>query len=184
MSTFRVEEQPTSLKRSARRSRGLGPWIGLGLLIAVATASSAGGWSLSTTTHPIPVLKTPGFLLYVMPGQSRVVSTTFIGSYDNRGTESNAASAKFVLTDLGRGLSWTVHGSDLGWRGEGAFGPTSLQTHALSGAVASGSGEPWSYWETSTGGLPPRGLGPIPYTLSARFEVEVFTPIPAPSPLP
>ncbi len=129
--------------------------------LSLPTPAHAG---CTTRVHRIPVASwSPGFIAYGMPPLGEVVSVSFVGTYDNVGTGVDAAQVRMSL--FGPFGAWEITGAQLGWHGEGTFGPTWRSINHFNGELPSY----WTFWETSN---------QVPFSqpesvLEAEFRVTV-----------
>ncbi len=139
-------------------------------------SSELGGGQEFTRTFNIPV-KNFFFLLYASAAVGTVVSVHFSGSMETNDDDMDAADAYFTLVDLERGISWTVTGEDLGWFGQGSFGPSKTDaTHLFDGSLELET-DHFYFWE-SINQSP--GVGCIGCTASynGKFVITVEHPSP------
>ena len=118
-----------------------------------------------TRIYDIPVIR--GFATSVLfhsitPPGSRVLSTTFIATYDTQATGIGAEYATFELVNFETGTEWVLTGQELGWSGTGTFQATRSTTRF------NGPTEGTVLWETLTSWAPG--------SLSGRFRVVVDVP--------
>ena len=128
-----------------------------------------------------------GFSLFAMPATGEVVGVYFIGTANTNGEAVDAAEASFKLFSQSQGISWTVTGADLGWSGQGNFGPSrSSVTQDFNGPLVSDD-DVFVLWESRNQspwagdiGNQARSSGhfyvtvrhPSPVALSAHFAAD------------
>ena len=135
-----------------------------------------GSSALPLVTFEIPVFEL-GYALYAMRGTGEVVSVIFEGVAHINDQVVDAADAEFYLVDFATGEEWTVTGGDLGWSGQGNFGPTrSSVTHIFDGPLIQNL-QFFSLWE-SANHSPWAGHLDIDATSSGYFYVTVRYPSP------
>ena len=139
----------------------------------------------------IPVRNSP-FLLYASRAAGTIVGVRFSGSMDTNKDDIDAADAHFELLDLVRGIGWSVTGTELGWSGQGAFGPTeSGSTKVFNGSIDLET-DGYYFWESVNHGGTLGCIGctatydghfivtveyPSPVALMASYVVEETDPI-------
>ncbi|MCH9652174.1 MAG: hypothetical protein K0U98_28355 [Deltaproteobacteria bacterium] len=117
------------------------------------------------------------FLLAASPATGTVVGVHFSGSVKTNQDAMDAAEARFSLIDLERGISWSVTGEDLGWSGQGTFGPTQTDvTHLFDGSLELET-DGFYFWE-SLNQSP--GVGCVGCTASYDGDFVVTIEYPSP----
>ena len=117
-------------------------------------------------------------VLYALVATGEIVKVFFVGTMDTGIEEGvDAADAHFELSDFSRERFWTVTGEDLGWSGQGKFGPTKSDvTHIFDGPLES-EDDIFTYWET-TNSSPGVGMPGSAVQSGGHFHVTVKHPSP------